>query len=63
MDPNLRQPYDIFPAMRRLKAEGATLSPDERRRLMASVAINAADRNAVALAVDMTGYDFAHIYP
>ncbi len=63
MDPNLRQPYDIFPAMRRLKAEGATMSPDERRRLLAMVAINAADRNTVALAVDMTGDDFAHIYP
>ena len=63
MDPNLRQPYDIFPAIRRLKAEGATMSPEERRRVMATVALNAADRGAVALAIDMYGDDFAHIYP
>ncbi len=63
MNSQLRKPYDIFPALERLRDHAAELSADERDRLKATVALNAADPQAVALLVDLDGDDWAHIYP
>ena len=58
-----RKPYDYFPAMEKLREQGADLSADERDSLKNRVALNAADPHAVALYVDLPGDDWAHIYP
>ena len=55
--------YDLFGAMDRLRDNADELSAEVRRRLKTQVALNASDRQAVSLYVDLEGDDWANIYP
>lgn len=57
------QQYDILDDLLALKERYATLDEDTRARLKAHVILNSADHRAVTEAADISGDDWAHIYP
>lgn len=56
-------PYDIFPALERLRDNHATLDPEEMQELKRAVALNAPDPAAISLAADLDGNGWAQLYP
>ena len=63
MNTTSAHPYDYFEALEKLRDKGVDMDSAERGRLKAVVALNASDPQAAALVADLTGDDWANIYP
>ena len=63
MNSTQNKPYDLFPPMEKLRDHAQSMSAEERSSLMAAVALTASDPEAVSLVLDLSGDDWAHIYP
>ena len=63
MNASQAHPYDYFAALKRLRDSKHELDADELARLKMIVALNASDPEAVSLVANLSGDDWANIYP
>ena len=58
-----RKPYDYFRALDMLRDKDADISSEKRDKLKKTIALNVSDPEAAALYVDLSGDEWANIYP